>query len=684
MKKFLKFCVTIFIIFAIFFVFIENSNHLLRPRDYVTHIQGDSIYKGKEKIYIRGVNLDTVKPNHLPGDFAAQKEDYMRWFKDISGMYCNTIKVKAIMPASFYNALYEYNQTHKKPLYIIQGVNISSKDLDVSKVEGEQKKGSLISQALETKIQDTVDIIHGNKTPIFSKEIKERYTIDVSEYTLAYSIDSSLDYSDVIFSEIMKEELKEKNNEKYVYPTKNASYTEKIFAYLGNRIVQYEKVHYRTERLLTFQTSRADIIESLMLQKKKTKNNDRKRYIDLKNIKTKKAFKAGLFASYSMNIENNEAMNYKGGILYQLKLLKEYNPHLPIVISEYAAPTTKAGTQYSDEKEASISEKEQAQMLIKVAKELQKAKVAGDIILEWQDAWYRNTWNVKQKVYQKHAKYWHNMMSYSQSYGLLSFDTSKIYPDNSTKEWEHIPVLEKKDGVDIKCTTDESYMYFLVQGKPLQQTQDVQIALDVTPHSGVTKSQFFNTDFQQPVDFVMNLQQKTGKIYVQEYYDMALFDKNQDKIKINPRYHKSKTKDRFHVVEMKVQNRFYSKVQEKFVSEKYAEVGNLMAADTNPSHENSQTDADFYRGKDYVEVRIPWQMLNFYDPTKKEIIGDVYKNRVVKSEVIDTIGISTKVGNVQLNPAHFTLEPWLTATYKERKKQSYYILKDYFKKEAGE
>lgn len=681
MRKFLNISITLFAIAALILVFLDNKKNLLHPDTVVTEVKNDRLYIGKEPLYMRGINLDTVKPNYLSGDYAASKEDYRRWFNDIQAMHCNTIKVKTIMPAHFYAALLEHNQSAKSPLFLVQGVNIASDDIDV---KGDQQATGT-SKDVAQRVKDTVDIVHGNKTPIFSKNIKERYTSDVSDYTVAYSIDSALDYSDVIFSEIMNSDKdQDETKQPYIQATDNASHTEKTFAHLGNILVDYESHHYRTQRLLSYQTSRTDIIETLMLQKHHQVTNDKKRFIDVKNIKATSRFKAGIYASYSLNIENNESMNYKDGIQYQLNLLKQYNPHVPIVISEYAAPTTKAGTQYSDKKESSISEKKQAELLIKVEKELAKSHIAGDFILEWQDSWYRSTWNTKEQIYRKHEKYWHNRLSYSQNYGLLSFDTTKdFFPDHQTKEWKEVSSVTKTKNGSIKVAQDEAFLYVFVQSPSLTPTTPIQIDFDITPHSGVKESKAFHQRYERPVDFVADLSQKTGKLYVHDYYDVTKFNQHYKQLRINPNKKYPDDKDKFDIETMKVQNRYYSKIKKRFIKEKYAVTGNLMAGNGNPQADDFNSAADFYRGKGYVELRIPWMMLNFYDPPRSEVIGDLYKNRAIKGEKIENLYVGATVGSTRLKSGQYELSSWKLADYDERKKASYYMLKDYFEKEGA-
>lgn len=182
MRKFLNFFIILFLLVALGLTFWENKNYLFGKPTLVSRAEDTMIYYGKEKIHLNGMNLDSVKPGYLPGNYAATEEDYNEWFDEIAALKVNCLKVKSIMPSRFYEALKSYNEKHRRPLLLIQGINITNQDIDQESLKKDKK---VINKEIERRLKDTVDVIHGNKTPIFSKNIKEMYTSDVSPYTIA-------------------------------------------------------------------------------------------------------------------------------------------------------------------------------------------------------------------------------------------------------------------------------------------------------------------------------------------------------------------------------------------------------------------------------------------------------------------------------------------------------------------
>ena len=98
---------------------------------------------------------------------------------------------------------------------------------------------------------------------------------------------------------------------------------------------------------------------------------------------------------------------------------------MPVVISGFGASSSRALS--ADESnlgraQGHLNETQQGQAIVSMYDDLINAGCAGGMIYEWQDEWYKTTWNSLAAVNSEDEVYWINRQSCEQSYGLLSFD----------------------------------------------------------------------------------------------------------------------------------------------------------------------------------------------------------------------------------------------------------------------
>ena len=121
---------------------------------------------------------------------------------------------------------------------------------------------------------------------------------------------------------------------------------------------------------------------------------------------------------------------------------------------------------------------------------------------------------------------------------------------------------------------------------------------------------------------------------------------------------------------------------EKSPSEVF-ETGKLLYGNANPDSPDFNSLADFMAGDGFVEIKLPWQLLNFSDPPLMTIHDDYYEHYGIEYIEIDEIwaGLTANDGSprrAELKPVR--LKSWNNrVTYHERLKSSYYELQKHWR-----
>lgn len=664
----------------------------------------DTIYMEKDgkkvPFEIRGVNMGVGIPGEWATDFAIDKETYLRWFQWIQEMGANTIRVYTILHTDFYEAFYEYNKDNDNPLYLIHGVWVN----DYVQNSHRDAYDDDFRQTLLDDCHTVVDILHGKKTLSLGDGVGSgSYRKDVSQWVIGYIL--GVEWEDVTV-EYTNRKYPERSTYKgeYMYTTEDASPFEAMLCEVGDSIIKYETQRYKQQRLVAFSnwptTDPFDYPENITAHFKKCAK------VDVEHIKTTDAFLSGHFASYHVYPYYPDYLNFvddKSGFAYtedgQLNTYRTYLERLtahhtvPVVISEYGVSTGRGMAQRdanTGRNQGHMSENEQGQAIIDCYKDIMAAGCAGSCIFTWQDEWFKRTWNTMYAVDLTKTPYWSDYQTNEQYFGLLSFDPGKkksiSYVDGDLSEWKKEDVVTKNGDMSVSMKYDEKFIYFRIHKDNFSAENDVlYIPIDTTPKTGSTYCKNHVLSFERASDFLIVIDgKKNSRILVQERYEalraMYLYHTEGK----DPYIH-SVDKDTpvFKKMNLILQTAVELMDQDDVMAETY-ETGLLTYGNANPEDEDFNSLADFIFSGDDIELKIPWQMLNFSNPSEMMIHDDYYEHYGVENLHIDQmyIGISDAKHKTHRIPMdEFPLEGWgNTVTYHERLKKSYYQIKSYWAK----
>ncbi|CEN80744.1 hypothetical protein [Paraclostridium sordellii] len=694
MKKFLAICIVIFVVALFTIGNILSSKSAPKDGTYFTKTKGKDIYIVKndkwEKLEIVGVGLDSTKPGAFPSENLVNEEDYLRWIKDIYDMGANCIKVSNLMGANFYKALDKFNKDKKNPIYLMQGIYFDEKLLK----NGKDPQGSKASSAFKDNIKLVIDSVHGNPYNKEKPDILQVYKTDISKYVIGYSLGIQFAKHDLIYTEIMNN--KKPYDGKYMYTDKNSSSFESYLAKMGDYAVDYEFSTYKKQSLISFIGTSAHHIASSVenpnkknILSSKDTNEEFKNFIDVEDIKAKRGLKTGIVASYNIYPSYTELKEYDGNIgRYFEDINKHYS--IPVIIGEIGVPSSRSGGDFNENIDKGyITEQEQGKALVDIYKAVKKSKLAGCFIFEFQDSWYSSSWNTKDNKILDRSAYWSDAQTYSQSFGLMTFEPGRLkvtpYPDDRLDEWSEKNVISKDKDYSLSMQSDEKYLYFMIKSsdKTSLKKDDIYIDLDTTPKSGSKKSTQYGLQFDNPVDFIIKINdQGNSMVMAQEYYNgfdfyenKSLYEKRPDLIKHTP------DMDYFSPIYIETRPKMFIKSQGETKEKVTYETGKLTKGNSNPKSKDFNSAADYYMGNDYVEVRIPWALLNFMDPSTKQIADDFYENFKTKPMKINDINVGVTIKEnekviTRIKSTPYKLNGWQVPKYHERLKKSYYILKE--------
>ena len=717
----------------------------LHPDQEVTTFMktdADTIYMEQDGQYepfeIRGVNLGVGIPGEWATDYAIDKQTYLRWFGWIQEMGANTIRVYTILHDDFYNAFYEYNtgrvQQELEPLWLIHGVWVN----DYTQNSHRDAYDDDFLQTLLDDCRTVVDILHGKKSLSLGYGLGSgSYRKDVSPWVIGYIL--GVEWEDVTVA-YTNEKYPERASYSgtYMYTTADATPFEAMLCQVGDKIIEYETERYKQQRLVAF--SNWPTTDPFLYPAAITNFFMKCAQVDVEHIKTTDAFLSGHFASYHvypyypdyMNYvlnpveiqdtdplwddeQNNMTIYHSNGVSYKTALsgneqedyydstgrvntyyayLKMLNRHhtIPVVISEYGVSTGRGMAQRdinTNRNQGHMSEQEQGEAIISCYEDIMAAGSAGSCVFTWQDEWFKRTWNTMHAVDLDKTPYWSDYQTNEQYFGLLSFDPgeteSVCYVDGDVSEWGEDDIVLSQSGGSLSMKYDEKFIYFYAEQAGYDPEADtLYIPIDTTPKSGSTYCENYGIIFDRPCDFVIRINGRdNSRVVVQERYEVmrAMFmheTEDEDAYLDVP----DPDSPSFRYIDLMLQTATPLLTGNWQASSEVYETGKLLYGNANPEDSSFNSLADFCFTENGVEIRIPWQLLNFGNPSEMMIHDDYYEHYGVEFISIDEMYVGVALEGAsqgRIRMASFPLEGWgKDVTSHERLKQSYYMLKEYW------
>ena len=720
MKKFIIVILSV----VLLFVFIDAAYYRLgiyidfhpdKPVETFVKTEGKKIYldsgDGYREFEIKGVNLGSGEPGEWATDFDIDKETYKRWFRYIKEMGANTIRVYTIQQDVFYNAFYEYNKDNPDPLYMLHGVWVND-------YVQNSHRDAYSKEFYDTFMNDCrtmLDVVHGNKKLSLGRVASAghgSYRKDVSPWVIGYILGVEWDDMTVAYTDDTYDGLEEyaSYHGEYMYTSDDSSPFETLLCRVGDKFLEYESKRYKTQKLIAFSnwptTDPFEYPDTVKILYMKCA------YVDVENIKTTDKVISGQFASYHVYPYYPDYLNWAEDwstlgfadktAFYDGESLNTYRAYLsmltshhslPVVISEFGVSTGR-GMAHRDlntgRNQGNMSEQEQGQALVECYNDIMSVGCAGSCIFSWQDEWFKRTWNTMYAVDLTRNPYWSDYQTNEQYFGLLSFDPGKkesvCYVDGDIAEWSDDDIVSRNGDMTLSMKYDEKFIYFLVHKENLDfEGETIYIPVDTTQKSGSSYCGNFNLKFDRAADFIMVLNGRdNSRLMVQERYEVLRSTYSQN-VKGFDTYLVDNVPDKdsseFVNIDMILEIFDLTQSDRAMLGLDFGELtfetGRLKYGNANPSSAEFDSLADFIAGGDYIEVKIPWQLFNFSDPSRMSIHDDYYDgNYGIRYINIDKMYVGITAGGDErcvLSP--YKLKGWGNkVTYHERLKSSYYVM----------
>jgi hypothetical protein len=661
--KLLQLC---FILSIVSTVALSQSDDRFQIYPYSVNDTHLTIWNGQNysPLFIKGVNLGVAVPGTFPGELAATSQQYAEWFQLIREAGFNTIRVYTIHYPRFYQELRKFNLANpNSPLLLFHGVWLEEELI------GYNEDLYFLTESFNQEIQHVVDVVHGNAIiPPSNGKASGTFTSDVSPWVIGY----------IAGREIHPPEVEKTNS---LHP-EDTSYEGEYLSIDGVKATESWLIS-KLDFLLTYEmenygTQRPVSISSWPTMDPLTHPSEQNRYedsesIDFQRIDFSKA-SAGFFVSYHAYpyyprfVSHDPAYqgfsDYFGQNSYlgYLTYLKQHYPRFPLIIAEYGTASSWGVAKYANNgiHHGGLSEKEQGEAFIRLLNTTDLAGTGGGIAFAWIDEWFKRTWITDPYDFDIERRIiWHNVTAAEQNFGLVGF--RKAF--DGYFRWQDFTVDDPISSLDV--TTDFAY-FMLKLNIPthISESDTIWIALD-TYDPNLGESVLPNGKVvQNRAEFALRITNYSAELFVTRAYDTY-----------GIWHDTSEPSQRFQSTVSDAGDWRLVRWKNDTASQEAQDIGSMRVTrlGTPPS---SLDGVRLY--EDRIEVRLPWTLLHFIDPSRAIVLHDDRSTPIREVRQSDGINVGLYYREMSTETSiRYVWEPWNHALNAEMfLKASYNVVKE--------
>lgn len=418
-----------------------------------------------------GANLGATVPGHSPGELAPTREDYDRWLEGMRALGVRVVRVYTILRPRFYEALAAHNRRHPRtPLYFIQGVWIPEEEF----LRTQNAYDARVTAEFDREIADAVAVVHGDATLKARRgHASGRYRTDVSRWLLAWSPGVEWDPDAVVNTDAVNAGAPAHAG-RYIESVPGATPMESWIAARLDHLATLE-ARRGWSRPVTFTNwLTVDPLEHPL----EPLDAEDKVSVDATHLRATTAWPAGFFASYHAYPYYPDflRLEYDGGrpspYAAYLRQLRAHHAGQAVMVTEFGVPSglgaAHRGPQGRDQ--GDHDEREAARIDASMLREIQQEGYTGGILFEWTDEWFKRTWNTQDLAQPVDRRaLWHNVLTNETQFGVVATEPGRkplVTIDGRTKEWGRATIKH-----------DAAYLY-------LRARTPGTISIDVRPGGG--------------------------------------------------------------------------------------------------------------------------------------------------------------------------------------------------------
>jgi hypothetical protein len=694
-----------------------------------THL---AVYDGTgwEPRFWNGVNMGASLPGHSPGELAPTREDYLRWFGEMKEMNVDVVRIYTILDPEFYDAFRDFNSTREDPLWLIQGVWSPEEELIGPDQEGRDAYDPKITATFKQELRDAAHVVHGDADlPERPGHASGRFRSDVSEYMLGWMIGTEWFPYAVKATDDSNPDMAPYAGE-YFRGTAGASPFESWLAMMLDTLAE-EDMKYGWQHPACFTNW---LTTDPLSHPNEANEQEDLVSVDPMHVEPTAAWKAGYYAQYHVypyypdflryEPEYQTYRNSEGKIDPYAGYLHELRAHhrgIPLLVGEFGVPSSRGMAHHGPlgRDQGYHTEEEQGEINADLLEQIRAEGFDGGLLFAWTDEWFKFTWNTTDlEIPKDRRQMWHNRLTNEENFGVIASEAGdseqdSIHVDGEAEDWKRLSgeaggaagffdrlagrilgrsygVEQKRyDGFDLSVSHDETYLSLLMvkrHGDWNFLKDEVDVGFGTLGAGSTSAKPTPGLSFPDGgIQFLLQMKRaQDSRMLVNSAYDQHTWLWGYRYHYIPDTASHEASAGEFLPWKLALSRELVLPQTKRRIPFQEVEVGKMREGVGDPASPDYDSLSDWYAKDDVLEIRIPWMLLGFTDPSSLRVWDYPYETSAHKDKLeatgVDGVRVYPAVrdpgAEVQkIDPLFYSWEGWDQPNFHERKKKGFDTLR---------
>jgi hypothetical protein len=652
-----------------------------------------AIGNGFEPRFWAGVNLGSTIPGTFPGEVAASRTQYDRWLRAMGEIGVRLLRVYTILRPAFYDALLAYDRGHPAaPIYVLHGVWIPEEEFLSS--------GDAYSttRLWRSELRDAVAVIHGDADlPARRGHASGRYRSDVARWVMGWSIGVEWDPIAAASTDRLHAG-QPRHRGRYIESLPGSTPLETWIA-AGLDYVARLEARRGWSRPLTFTNW---LTTDPLHHPREPSAKEDLVSVDAMHLRATARWPAGFFASYHaypyypdfLRYEYPRTRRARDGKLDPyagyLRALRRHHAGQAVMITEFGIPTAIGSAHRGPlgRDQGDHNEREAGAIEADLLRDIRDEGFAGGLKFEWIDEWFKFTWNtIDLEQPAGRRQLWRNPLTNEEHFGVVAAEAGEratMLLDGRDEDWTRGAsqvIAESRGPVrEVRATHDEEYLWLRLRFDRDEQWREgpVRVGFDVAPAGNRGLPGAVGIDPQADVAVTIGPGDQASLRWA------AALDPLPFLYGIDHRYipydaRADRPGSGVWRAPRLIMNRSYLVPGTSRRSPvELLDVSRLRWGTGDPAAEGFDQRALVDGHGKVLELRLPWSMLAFADPSSLRVLRPLADGRI-STQPVQRVGITLAVpGAPPLVTGGYAWEPWNRVDFHERRKASWNALAQAF------